>query len=69
MWPSRASCMLPVALHVPLPGSYSSAEAVDPFGPVVPPATSTLPSVSRVAVKLVLASIIAPVADQPGALA
>jgi hypothetical protein len=63
--------MLPVAIQVPLPGSYSSAEFADrsAFGPILPPATSTLPSDSSVAVLLVRASVIPPVPDQLGALA
>ena len=43
--------MSPVAVQDPLPGSYTSAEAVDLLLPSeVPPATSTLPSGKSVAV-------------------
>src|SRR5439155_9811479 len=45
----RAVLRLPVALHVPLAGSYSSALLTGPLL-LCPPATSTLPSGSNVAV-------------------
>ena len=41
--------MLPVTLHAFVDGSYSSADAVRP-PPLKPPATSTCPPLSRVAV-------------------
>ena len=44
----RAVLRLPVAVQVPLAGSYSSALAKTP--PLLPPATSTLPLGSNVAV-------------------
>ncbi|KVD29829.1 hypothetical protein WI83_20815 [Burkholderia ubonensis] len=60
VWPSRAMPMLPVADHVPVFGSYSSAE----FGlRSAPPATSTLPSGSSVAVWLARAEAMLPAAD------
>ncbi|MGD0020328.1 MAG: hypothetical protein ABSD62_13845 [Candidatus Limnocylindrales bacterium] len=49
----RAVAMDPVGLNLPVVGSYSSADARGVPGrtkPVVPPAISTLPFVSRVAV-------------------
>ena len=58
--------MLPVAVHFPVVGSYSSAEAPG-FPPSVlalPPARSTLPSGSVVAVPSRCASIVLPVACQ-----
>src|SRR5262245_18228218 len=51
--------MLPVRVQVPVAGSYSSAEAKAgpfPFSPVEPPAISTFPSGSKVAVGDTLAS-------------
>src|SRR3989449_6109610 len=46
----RWSAMLPVALHVPVAGSYNSAEASDGKGyALVPPASSTRPSGSSAA--------------------
>ena len=46
----RAVPMLPVAVHVPLAGSYSSALLKVTTGYRYPPATSTLPEGSNVAV-------------------
>src|SRR5207249_10757112 len=47
---SRAVPRLPVAVHVPLAGSYSSALLKTPSQSLNPPATSTLPLGSSVAV-------------------
>lgn len=54
--------MFPVAVHDPLLGLYSSAEASRLRPPLEPPATSTLPSSSSVAVWYWRASIMFPVA-------
>jgi hypothetical protein len=48
VWAKRALVRLPVALHIPLAGSYSSALVREL--PLYPPATSTLPLGSNVAV-------------------
>ena len=48
--PRRAVVRLPVALQVPLAGSYSSALLIESPLPSLPPATSTLPLGSNVAV-------------------
>ena len=53
MWSMRAVPMLPVAVHRPVPGSYSSAVATSPAPGSLqaqPPVTSTVPSDSNVAV-------------------
>src|SRR5205823_6472586 len=47
VWSFRPVPMLPVVVHVPAAGSYSSALLKEPY---VPPATSTLPEGSSVAV-------------------
>ena len=50
-WPNCGVIMLPVSVQDPAPGSYSSAEpSAAPESPLRPPATSTLPSGSSVAV-------------------
>src|SRR5450756_549154 len=70
VWDWRGVGMLPVAVQDPLFGSYSSAEARTPCGSLVawtPPATSTLPSDSSVAVSWKRSSIIPPVAVHAGA--
>src|SRR6185503_540886 len=64
-----ASSMSAVAVQVPLTGLYSSAVASEPKPPLPPPAMSTLPSGSSVAVWPIRASIIPPVGYHPGALA
>ena len=46
--PIRASVMEPVAVKAPVAGSYNSADAS--AAPLAPPAISTLPLVSKVAV-------------------
>src|SRR5437867_8883669 len=46
--PMRSQAMLPVTLHVPVVGSYSSA-VLRPEIPLMPPATSTRPSERRMA--------------------
>ncbi len=55
--------MEPVVLHLLVVGSYSSALAFEPL--VFPPATSTSPDESNVAVWLVRAVAIGPVACHP----
>ncbi|OGN81047.1 MAG: hypothetical protein A2X23_10375 [Chloroflexi bacterium GWC2_73_18] len=62
MWSKRASAMLAVAVHRPLLGSYSSADraVASSLGP--PPATSTVPSGSSVAVWPPRAVVMLPVA-------
>ena len=47
--PERGVVMLPVAVHIIVAGSYSSALAITPWPPM-PPATSTCPFGSNVAV-------------------
>ena len=60
---SRAVFSDPVALQVPVAGSYSSALASwPPLDPPSPPATSTLPLGSKVAVATLRAVVIDPVA-------
>ena len=49
-WKRRGASMLPVADQVPVAGSYTSAEALSTTLASEPPATSTLPPGSRVAV-------------------
>src|SRR5450759_2902839 len=61
--PLRCVIMSPVAVHDPLPGSYSSAEAPPP------PAASTLPSGSSVAVWPPRGVRMLPVAVHEGAMA
>ena len=56
----RATCKLPVGVHVPVLGSYSSAVETIPVLPT-PPATSTSPSGRRAAEKLNRAVAIDPV--------
>src|SRR5207253_11411718 len=56
----RTSWRLPVSDHSPVFGLYSSAEWRDPWR-FVPPATSTLPSCSKVAVWNCRASCMLPV--------
>ena len=58
--------MLPVAVHVPVTGSYSSAEA-RALSPFRPPMTSTLPSGSGTAAKSDRGVIMLPVAVHDGA--
>jgi len=53
---SRAAVIDPVGLKVPAFGSYSSAEARNPW-PLSPPAMRTRPSDSRVAVWLSRAAV------------
>src|SRR5437868_1338067 len=52
-WELRARLMLPVGLHVPVTGSYSSADDTlwppAPISPETPPLTRTLPLARRVA--------------------
>src|SRR5450756_138269 len=70
VWNWRGVTMLPVTVQDPLFGSYSSAEARTPCGSLVawtPPATSTLPPDSSVAVSWKRSSIIPPVAVHAGA--
>src|SRR5437764_163130 len=50
VWPMRAVAMLPVTVHVPLAGSYSSALLSGQAVLVQPPATRTFPLGSKVAV-------------------
>src|SRR5450756_1874813 len=71
VWDWRGMGMLPVAVQDPLLGSYSSAEAsvgppppMSPPGSAVPPATSTLPSGSSVAVWNMRGVTMLPVAVQ-----
>ena len=61
--------MLPVAIQVPLSGSYSSvdAEGGPPSAMKTLPTTSTVPSSSRVAVWSARSAIILPVAFQAAA--
>jgi hypothetical protein len=47
---ARAVLMLPVAVHVPLAGSYSSALLKEVKTLACPPATNTWPEASNVAV-------------------
>src|ERR1700728_517118 len=65
---SRAACIAPVWPQVPVAGSYSSALLVSvqksSSQPVKPPATSTLPSGSRVAVWYSRSTCIRPVSVQ-----
>src|SRR4051794_11814822 len=52
LWPHRALLMEPVVVHFLVAGSYNSAlkRAVETsLNPEIPPATSTLPLVSKVA--------------------
>ena len=63
---ARAVCIEPVAVHVPVAGSYSSALATGrpvTSPPTIPPATSTLPSWSSVAAAPVTAKGMCPVAE------
>ena len=55
--------MLPLGVHVPLAGSYSSALLNTPLSPT-PPATSTLPEYGSVAVWYPRALPMLPVAVQ-----
>src|SRR3990172_8457708 len=66
VWFRRGVTMLPVAFQVPVCGSYSSAAAsTSRFGPLPkPPATSTLPSGSSVAVWYLRPVTMFPVAVQ-----
>ena len=59
-----AMAMLPVAENVPVPGSYSSAEARKPML-LWPPVTNTLPLGSSVAVWPVRAVAMLPVEEKP----
>ena len=58
--------MLPVAVHVPVAGSYSSAEA-RAVVPLRPPTASTLPSSSATAAKSDRGVVMLPVAAHDGA--
>src|SRR5215831_6473 len=63
---ARAVCIEPVAAHVPVAGLYSSALATGrpvTSPPIIPPATSTLPSWSSVAVAPVTDRGMLPVAE------
>src|SRR5215467_4199550 len=63
---ARAVCIEPVAAHVPIAGLYSSALATGrpvTSPPIIPPATSTLPSWSSVAVAPVTARGMRPVGE------
>src|SRR5215470_3383657 len=63
---ARAVCIEPVAAHVPVAGLYSSALATGrpvTSPPMIPPATSTLPSWSSVAVAPVTAKGMLPVGE------
>jgi len=71
VWPNRATVMLPVAAKVPAAGSYISAPAIaigapplPPPSPLLlsPPAMSTFPLNSNVAVWNALATVMLPVA-------
>ena len=62
---SRSACMFAIAVQDPVSGSYSSAASVGSSPRRrAPPATSTLPSGSSVAVWLWRGVVIFPVADQ-----
>src|SRR5207249_3928931 len=61
--PTRAVVMLPVRVQAPVAGSYSSADAnprLLPFSPAEPPAISSFPFESKVAVWPSLGSCMLP---------
>src|SRR5207302_8718822 len=62
VWGCRGVAMLPAAGEAPLAGSYSSADVSGE--PLLPPATSTVPLVSSVAVAFSRALAIEPVSRQ-----